>query len=154
MPVLHVDDPKIGIELALARDEVRRSRSVDPVLIMQKREAPHAVIARFALRRGTEDRHPAVEAIDDDEDGARFGGAPFAQRRERAFDGAATQISGNPDIGAKARNAHGIAMEARAESAFNVRGFISPVAGSLLSRSNFWIAARVPGPMMPSMSSL
>ncbi len=44
-------------------------------------------------------------------------------------------------------------IDARADSAFIVRGFSSPVTGRLASRSNLWMAARVPGPITPSASS-
>ena len=152
LPGFDIDDPQVGIELAFAGDELGCGGGVDPFVVVQAREAAHAVIARLALRRRAEARHPAVETIENDEDGASLLRAAFAQGRERALDGAAAQIGGNPDVGAKARNAHGIAIEARAESALSVRGFNSPVTGNLAARSNFWIAPRVPGPINPSAS--
>lgn len=92
MAILDVDDPQVGVELAFARDVLSRIGSVDPLPVMQTREAAHAVIAGLALRRRTENRHTSVETIKNNEDRTGFIGAALSQSRKRAFDCAPAQI--------------------------------------------------------------
>jgi hypothetical protein len=99
-PILDFDDPKIRIKTDFALQTLFSRSNVDPFSRMKWSEEPR-IMVDFALRRGTEQCAVAVEPIDLDNDGAGFGGTTPAQNRSDAFNAAAAQIRGNPDIAAQ-----------------------------------------------------
>ncbi len=93
LSVFDVHDPQIRVEFAFARDDLRARGTIYPVFVMKPREPSHTVIARLALRGRTKDGHPAIKAVQNNENRPGFGCATLTQRAERALDFAAAQVS-------------------------------------------------------------
>ncbi len=101
MPILGLDDPEIRVEADLGREPALGLGRIDPVLAMDLGEHPVLAILQLALRRRPEHGGSPVQPIDLDEDRSGFRRAAAAQDGRRAFQRAAAQIGGNPDIGAQ-----------------------------------------------------
>lgn len=95
--ILDINDPDVGIEGHFALQTRAHGEPVEPFLGMHARpQTLDAVIADFALRRGTEQSLPPIETIDDNKNRARFLSAATTQGGVGAFNRAAAQIGRHP----------------------------------------------------------
>lgn len=143
------DTPKIRIvanfAFELRGDFARR----DPIALMRSRPTALA-FPLVVARRWREQRHLAIEAIDDDENGPRLRRTATAQRRERALDLHSSQIGGHPDVGTEAQfRQRAAAVFAADVRDFRRRGVISVEIGKFRDFSNSRIAFVVSGPAVP-----
>src|SRR5215204_4207008 len=103
-PVLDLDEPEIGVEPQLAPHalfDVGGGNVGDD----RREQAFAASFLNERLRRRAVEARRAVESVDLDEDRTRFGRAAPPQHRVDAFDGAAAQMRGDPEIRAEAAQA-------------------------------------------------
>ena len=119
--ILDLDNPKIGIKRDLALKPLVGFAGRDPFRLMRPDEGSFDAafqLDRYGLRGGFIQGGTAVETIDLDENRARFRRAPAPQHRALAFNPAAAQIGGDPDVRPQAHlfSALGFARPRRAAS--------------------------------------
>src|SRR5690606_6166232 len=135
-PVLHLDDPEIGVELQFTRKALLDLRFRDEA-VRHGGEAPVAG-TRFiegGLRRRGVERGGAVELRDLHKDGASLFRAAPADDREGAFQMAAADVSRNPDGALETQGPYSTGAPVTVASSFRRRSPISPVLPRPRSRS-------------------
>jgi hypothetical protein len=151
LAIFHLDDPYVRVERDLARQSLFDGGWLDPFILMGARpEALGAMRGEFRLRGGRVERGAAIEAVDDDEDGAGFRRAAPSQHRRRAFDGAAPEIGRDPDVGPHAHRGQRVSAATAALSCLTSLAVTSPAGVRPCARSNISIAFVVAALATPS----
>src|SRR5271165_5585480 len=97
--ILDFDDPEVRIERDLALEPPLGLGGLDPFGLMHPGEHslhPGSGLGGHRLGRRRIEGRVSIEAVDFDENGPRFGGAPLAQHRVLPFHAASPQVCGNP----------------------------------------------------------
>jgi hypothetical protein len=104
--VLDLNNPEVRIERDFPFEPLLRFARIDAVPTMRPSENPldaRGKLGSQSLGRGPVERRTPVQVIDFHENCASFRGAPAAQDRASSFHSAATQIGGDPYVGAQAQ---------------------------------------------------